>query len=384
MGLHDGLNAHVVPPFVLGRRNPGHKIMLEDTARVAPYEEALRQLVRPGTRVLDLGCGTGLLGLLALKAGAGRLYAMEATNTIHIARRICADSGFSGRSVFLKGLSSTLSLPERVDLLVAELLGDFCYEEQILDITIDARERFLEPGGQLVPFAVRAFLVPMTHAAFYEGEIGFWSRPVFGLSYGSLKDLAVHQEYSFAIGTEGFLAAPQAAFSHDLRTVREDIVSADLTFRTTRAGTLHGLGGWFEADLAPGVTLSTAPGRPETTWRQVFFPVAEPFAVKAGDEIRVGMRGAPRQHGFCWTWQVNGQEHSNFRCLSAFPEPAEEQSVPGLSEEKRINVCILSQCDGLRSLGEAAERVMAEFPGAFPDRGKALDRVLAVIQEYSS
>lgn len=392
MGLFDGLKPSVVPPMSLGRRNPGHKIMLEDRARVEPYREALRRVVTPETRVLDLGCGTGLLGLLALQAGAKRLHAIEATNTVQVARRVAVESGFKDRVQFYRGLSSQARLPERVDLLVAEILGDFCYEEQILDITLDARERFLEPGGRLMPYAVRAFLVPMEHAEFYDGEIGFWASPVYGLSYGCLRDLAVHQEYSFSIGTAGFLAEPAVAFAHDLRTVRETHVACDLVFRARRPGTLHGLGGWFEADLAEGVVLSTAPHLPETTWRQVFFPVQQPLAVREGDEIRVSMRGAPRERGFGWTWKIAqfrggvgiaSHEHGNFRVIGMFPEPSEEEGTPGLSDDQRVNVFVLAQCDGKRSLGEAAERLQAEFPARFPDRVKALEKVLAVIQDFS-
>lgn len=383
MGLFDGLNPSVVPPMALGRRSPGHKIMLQDEARVAPYREALSRLVGPDTRVLDLGCGTGLLGLMALKAGAKRLYAVEAANTLQIARRVAADSGLADRCRFLRGLSGGLKLPERVDLLVAEILGDFCYEEQILDITIDARERFLEPGGVLLPFAVRAFLVPMTHPAFYEGEIGFWSPRVHGLDYASLRDLAVHQEYSFAIGTEGFLAEPEVAFAHDLRTTRETSVACDLAFRIERSGLLHGLGGWFEADLAEGVRLSTAPGLPETTWRQVFFPLSRPLEVKAGEILNASVRGAVRDRGFCWTWTVGALEHSNFRCLGLFPEPAEEERIPGLPDEKRATVFVLAQCDAKRTLGETAERLSAEFPALYPDASRAMPKVLEVLREYT-
>lgn len=383
MGLHDGLQPRVIPPFSLGRRNPGHKIMLQDAARVAPYREALRRLVKPGMRVVDVGCGTGLLGLLALQAGASKLYGIEAVNTIQAARRVAADSGFADRAAFVRGLASEARLPERCDLLVAELLGSFCYEEQVLDITIDARNRFLEPGGILVPRAVKAFLVPMSHPGFYEGEIGFWEGAVHGLSYGCLRDLAVHQEYTFSIGTEGFLAAPQAAFAHDLWTVKETSIVCDLAFPVLRDGTLHGLGGWFEADLGAGVTLSTAPDRPETTWRQAFFPVQRPVPLKQGDRIQVRMRGAPRERGFCWSWEAAGQAHSNFRAMELFPEPSEEEATPGLSDDKRADVFILAQCDGRRSLGEAAERLMAEFPGRYADRGKALERILAVMDEFT-
>ncbi len=393
MGLFDGLQPHAVPPMALGRRNPGHKIMLEDTARVEPYRQALQQLVKPGMRVLDLGTGTGLLGLLALKAGAGKLYAIEASNTIQIARRVAADSALADKAVFLKGLSSRVSLPERVDLLVAEILADFCYEEQILDITADARDRFLEPGGILMPSAVRAFLVPMTHPDFYEQEISFWDRPVHGLDYRSLREMTVHTEYSFSIGSEGFLSEPRRAFSHDLGTVRESQVSCELSFPVGRSGLLHGLGGWFEADLAPGIVLSTAPHLPETTWRQVFFPVSRPMPLEEGDEVSVGMRGSVREQGFCWTWRVahhrqglclDTQDHSTFHGMGGFAPPSEEQFTPSFPQDKRLSVFILAQCDGRRSLAEAAERTMAEFPGAFPDRSRALERVLQVIREYSS
>ena len=47
-----------------------HVDMLEDRVRCRAYAIAIRKAVRPGAVVLDLGCGTGILGLLALKAGA--------------------------------------------------------------------------------------------------------------------------------------------------------------------------------------------------------------------------------------------------------------------------------------------------------------------------
>ena len=54
-----------------------HKRLLEDARRVDLYRQAIRRLVRPGMRVLDLGCGTGVLGLMALQAGAERLYGID-------------------------------------------------------------------------------------------------------------------------------------------------------------------------------------------------------------------------------------------------------------------------------------------------------------------
>ncbi len=44
--------------------------MLDDQIRMAAYKNAIQEVVKPGMVVLDLGTGTGILGLWALQAGA--------------------------------------------------------------------------------------------------------------------------------------------------------------------------------------------------------------------------------------------------------------------------------------------------------------------------
>ena len=56
-----------------------------------------------------------------------------------------------------------------------------------------------------------------------------------------------------------------------------------------RDGTLQALGGYFETDLGPEVTLSCAPSAPTTHWRQSWFPI-RPFEVRRGDRLKLHMR----------------------------------------------------------------------------------------------
>ncbi|MEE9414925.1 MAG: 50S ribosomal protein L11 methyltransferase, partial [Acidimicrobiales bacterium] len=65
-----------------------HEEMLSDHVRVNTYHAAIHNAVKPGDVVLDLGTGTGLLAFMAVKAGAAKVYAVEHSDFIDVAREI--------------------------------------------------------------------------------------------------------------------------------------------------------------------------------------------------------------------------------------------------------------------------------------------------------
>lgn len=58
--------------------------MITCEPRLSAYAEALRQAVRPGCTVIDLGAGTGIFALLACQYGAGRVTAIEPADAIRL------------------------------------------------------------------------------------------------------------------------------------------------------------------------------------------------------------------------------------------------------------------------------------------------------------
>ena len=69
--------------------------MLADGPRMDAHVAALRRVVKPGSVVLDLGCGPGVFALLACRFGARRVFAIEPDNVIELARQAAKANGFA-------------------------------------------------------------------------------------------------------------------------------------------------------------------------------------------------------------------------------------------------------------------------------------------------
>jgi hypothetical protein len=138
-----------------------HAMLLDHRSRTASLAKAVRATVRTGDVVVDLGAGTGILGLAALRAGAARVYAIEASAMAGVVRRVAALNGVADQMTVIRGWSQDVELPERADVVVSELVGDEPLAEGVLAITADAARRFLKPKGRMVPSGLQVLATPM-------------------------------------------------------------------------------------------------------------------------------------------------------------------------------------------------------------------------------
>ncbi|WJW74308.1 50S ribosomal protein L11 methyltransferase [Thiohalobacter sp. IOR34] len=257
--------------------------MLSDRVRMEAFRRAIQRSVRPGDSVVDLGAGTGILGIWALQAGAARVYAIEQTEAIELAREVARVNGVEDRIEFIRANSLEVELPERVDLLVSETLGSFALDENLLRFLPDARDRLLKPEGRLLPNAIRLFVAPAEAPQSY-AKLAFWRDRPGGVDFSPAFDLFAGKIMVEPIRPGQLLAAPAELTPVDLATWRGDDYQWRGYLQIRRSGTLHGMAGWFEAALG-GETLSTAPDRPATHWKQAFFPFREPIRVVRGDVL---------------------------------------------------------------------------------------------------
>ena len=257
--------------------------MLGDQVRIAAFRSALAKVIRPGqTTVADLGAGTGILAFLARELGAREVWLYDPGPVLGLAEHVAERNGIDGLH-FVPDRSLDVAEPPRVDVVVAEVLGNFAYEEGVLETLRDAR-RFLAPRGTMIPHSIVQWAAPVI-ADRFEQDFRAW-RGVAALDWSDAERLTRNNMYVFAIEPKDLLEAPAATwdsleFDGDIDSRRAGRVAWALAANAT----IFGFALWWECTLVPGVVLSTSPFGPRTHWDQIYLPLLEPLASRAGDAL---------------------------------------------------------------------------------------------------
>lgn len=280
-----------------------HAFCLTDTGwRLDRFAAAIAARIRPGDTVVDLGAGSGILSFLACRAGARRVYAIEAGGSIAFARLLAARNGFQDRIEFIAQPSTQVTLPERVDMVLGDIHDTFGLQAQGLATIADARDRFLAPGGTLIPCRLQLLTAPVEAPDHYRRTIDVWRQQARGIDLSPLRSLAVNQPTAARIARSQLLGEVVPLASIDLTQVTRLHTGGATHSDVMRDGALHGVCGCFVTTLADGVTMSNVPGESETTnFAQAFFPVEAPISVRTGDRVAIRLE---THDGAAARWQI--------------------------------------------------------------------------------
>lgn len=282
-----------------------HRSMLVDSERMSTYLRAVMATVKPGDVVLDIGCGTGVLSFFACMAGAARVYAIEQSAVIELAQELSVQNGFDDRVVFMNGWSTDVELPEPVDVLVTETIGNAAVDEGILGWVIDARSRLLRPGGTIIPERLNLWAAAVEswddHAL-----VDDWRARAFTLDLSAAHERARSTLWWVDLAAKSLITEPRRVADIELGTVDDSSVTGGGLMKSTRSGTIHGLACWFDAVLSPGITVSNAPPAAAPSWSQAFLPIGKRVATSAGDEFSWSLEAAA--NGGKWQWDLEPVE----------------------------------------------------------------------------
>ncbi|KMT17032.1 hypothetical protein BVRB_2g042330 [Beta vulgaris subsp. vulgaris] len=300
-----------------------HREMLSDKVRMDAYSQAILRnpsLFR-GASVMDVGCGTGILSLFAAQAGASRVIAVDASEKMSaVAAQIAKDNGFLWSGSVCKGIKQSTGVvevvngmiedlersisiePHTLDVLLSEWMGYCLLYESMLSSVIFARDRWLKPGGAVLPDTATMYA-----AGFGRGStsLPFWEN-VYGIDMSSVGKELVKDAAEFPIvdvvDSHDIVTKTAVLKNFDLTTMKiEDMdftsrielqpelgsvtESSDLKCRSTWC---HGVVLWFDTGFTSRfckempANLSTSPYTLKTHWSQTIFTFREPIALSSG------------------------------------------------------------------------------------------------------
>jgi hypothetical protein len=183
----------------------------------------------------------------------------------------------------------------------------------------------------------------------------------------------------------------------DLATAKPERFSFDAALPIERPGVLHGIGGWFSADLAPGVngaTMTNSPLDPlRIRRRQVLLPIDRPVSVAQNAVVGVRVQVLPEQ--LMVTWEVRVEHaggarqvfrHSTLRGMLFTREDLERTRPsfrPSLTPLGAARRSILELCDGTRTLAEIEDEVYRRHASLFASREQSTVFVAEVVTRYA-
>lgn len=267
-----------------------HFNMVRDAARNAAYEAALGRAVTAQTSVLEIGTGSGILAMMAARAGARHVVTCEAVPAIaEAAREIVALNGFADRVRVVAKTSYDLDpgadMGGLADVLVSEIISNTMVGEDVLPATEHAARVLLKPGARIIPARglVRVALA-------YDAKLHLARMDTIDGFDLSLFNRLAKGFYRLSRGDTRLtlLSAPVDLFDFDFQSGGPFPAATAVKTLTSSGGRANGLAqwialqmdesGWYENNPVPGTS---------SAWAVTFWPFPVPRDCAPGAAVEV-------------------------------------------------------------------------------------------------
>ncbi len=275
-----------------------HFDMLSDTRRNDAFEKAISKVATEKSRALDIGTGSGLLAMMAARAGAASVLACEENSDLaNVAERIVEANGYSDNIRVVNKRSDQLEegddFEQKFDLIVSEILDSGGLGEGILSSLRQAKREMGTPDVKIIPagISLKAQLIE-----FPERYLVNPIKDISGFDLSIFNEFRVSDTYvPVDLKHEDYLPLSEVfnlraydfynihALEIDFDNPEVDSIQVEIR----QEGQVQAVAFWFDLHMDEDDSYSTGPGGELDHWLQAVYFFEEPKAVSKGDQVAI-------------------------------------------------------------------------------------------------
>jgi len=275
----------------------GQMSKLRDRAKVEAFKEAIdrvKHLVR-GKVVLDVGSGVGILSLLAAKAGAKMVYALELPGMADLAEQVAHLN--TSRIQVVQGKVEEVDdgVVPMVDVIISDWMGHALFHESLISSVLAARDRWLVQDGLLLPDKATLHLAATNLRV---AESKDWWGNVHGFDMGSVSVASLKEVEIGKLKDSDIVSAPCLLAEFSLYNCKREQLLTSRHFALT-ALTDEYIGGvvlyWqvhfshgeqpFSLNTAPETDRNSGYRRSHRGPKQVVMGLQKPLTIEKGEKL---------------------------------------------------------------------------------------------------
>lgn len=275
-----------------------HEDMLKDKVRTEAYRDFIEgnpELFKDKI-VMDVGCGTSILSMFAIRAGAKHVIAIDNSGIIERAKEIAAENGMADKITFIRGkaeqIESLGEVCEKVDIIISEWMGYCLLFESMLPSVLFVRDRWLKPNTGLVfPDISNLHLSGMSCPEYRKARVDFWRSDVYGFKMESIAKRVHFEPHVDHMQNYQLCTSSYKFFEVDANTVKVEQLDFTSNFEivatndcTMDAFITHFDIGFTKNAKTP-IWFTTSSSATDTHWRQTVLLLEQPFSLSSGQTV---------------------------------------------------------------------------------------------------
>lgn len=268
-----------------------HIPMMNDLHRNNAYLKAINKAIKSDMLVLEIGTGSGLLSMMAVDAGANKVITCEVDKIIaEAAKQIISQNGYSKKISVLGKKSTELTIgsdiPQRVDLVLSEILSSEFVGEGVIPTIVDASRRLMKNGCKMIPEGGEILVTLLSESA--KAKEDNLINNQFGYNLSDFNKMLQSKKLNILKEKPTFKCSIEVPFSFDFYKT-ETLVEKEKIFEieVLEDCTVLGIITWLKLNLYDNIVFENKPSESGSGWINPIYCFEEPLSVTAGQKIRV-------------------------------------------------------------------------------------------------